>query len=190
MRAIGLVFLTLGYAASAVGAAGAVPSVAASQQAPTRSAADTAGNHSRKAAHAAPAGDRTQIGKTPEDQQNHPKAARNKIPAASASLSNPSRRSEFTKRRERPAPEDSENSHSPGSDQHADAARIGRARNQAVNHAPSDRAPSAVRPAAPSLSNVRHRGTNPAIVGGAGNPNAKNTAALDGTHMNRRRAGN
>jgi hypothetical protein len=190
MRAIGLVFLTLGYAASVVGATGAGQSVTAAQQTSNRSTADTGGNHSREVDHAALAGDRTHIGKTSDDQKNHPKVSGNKAPAANASLSKPSRRNELTKRRERSACEDSKNSHSPGSDKHADAAKNGLARNEAVNHAPSNHASSAVRAAVPSLSNVRQRGPNPAIVGGVGNSNSKNTAALDGTHMNRKRTGN
>jgi hypothetical protein len=190
MRAIGLVFLTLGYAASAVAAAGTSPSVAASQQAPARSAADTADNHSREADRAAPAGDRTQIGKTPEDPPKHPKAADNKIPAANASRSKTNHRNEVANRRERSASADSKNSHRPASDKSAGAAPNGLAPNEAAKRAPSDRAPSAVKGAVPSLGNVRHRGRNPAIVGGAGNSNSRNSAGLDGTHMNRRRVGN
>jgi hypothetical protein len=42
----------------------------------------------------------------------------------------------------------------------------------------------------PALSTMRHRGANPAIVGGAGNSSTRNTTALDGTHMSRRHIGN
>jgi hypothetical protein len=190
MRAIGLIFLTLGYAASAVGAAGDGQSVAAAQQTSTRSAADTVGNHPREAEHAAQTDDRTHIGKTSGDQQNHPKVSGNKAPAANASLSKPSRRNELANRRERSASQDYKSSDRPASDKSAGAAQNGLARNETVNHAPSIRAPSAARLAVPSLSNVRHRGPNPAIIGGVGNSNSKNIAALDGTHMNRRHTGN
>jgi hypothetical protein len=190
MRAIVLIFLTLGYAASAVGAAGAGQSAAAAQQTSNRSAADTVGNHPREADHAAPTDDRTHIGKTSGDQQIHPKVSGNKAPAANASLSKPSRRNELANKHERSASQDSKNSHRPASDKSAGAAQNGLARNATVSHGPSNRPSSPVRPAVPSLSNVRHRGANPAIVGGAGNSNTRNTAALDGTHMNRRRIGN
>jgi len=189
MRAARLIFLMLGCAA-AVSATGAARAVTASQQAPSRSAADTVGNRSREADHAVPAGDPTLSGKTPDAQQSHPKVSGKKAPAAKASLSKPSRRNEFTNKRERSASEDSKNSHGPGSDKPAGAAQNGLARNETVNHAPSHRAPSAVRPAVPALSTMRHRGANPAIVGGAGNSNTRNTTALDGTHMSRRHIGN
>jgi hypothetical protein len=190
MRAIGLIFLALGYAAFAVGAVGAVQSVAAAQQTSNRSAADTVGNHSREADHAAPAADGAHVGKPSEDQQNHPKVSANKAPAANASLSKPSLRIELANRRERSATQDSKNSDHPGSDRTVGAAENGRSRNETAHNAATVRQPSAVRPSVPSLSNVRHRGPNPPIVGGVGNSNSRNTGALDGTHMNRRRTGN
>ena len=33
---------------------------------------------------------------------------------------------------------------------------------------------------------MRHRGSNPAVIGGSATSNAKNTAAISGTRMNRR----
>jgi len=190
MRAVGLIFLTLGYAASAVGVAGAGQSVAAAQQAPSRSAPNAVGTRSHEADHAAPAADGTHVGKPSEDQQNHRKVSGNKLPASSTSPSKANRRNEVPNRRERSASGDSKNSYRPGSDKSAGAAQNGLARNETLNHTPSNCGPSAVRPAVPLLSNVRHRGANPAIVGGAGNSNSRNTGALDGTHMNRRRTGN
>jgi hypothetical protein len=190
MRAISLIFLTVGYAASAVGPAGAGQSVAASQQAPSRSVADTVGNHSREADHAAPTDDRTHIGKTSGDQPNHPKVSGNKAPAANASLSKPSRRNKLANRRERSASEGSMNSDHPGSDKTVGAVENGRSRDETAHNAATVPQPSAVRPSVPSLSNVRHRGANPAIVGGVGISNARNSGALDGKHMNRRRTGN
>ena len=134
--------------------------------------------------------DGTHIGKPSDDQQNHRKVSGNKLPTSSASPSKSNRPDELANRRERSASEDSVNSHRPASDKSAGAAQIGLARNETVNHSPSNRASSAVRPVVPSLGNVRHRGSNPAIVGGVGSSNARNTGALDGTHMNRKRTGN
>jgi hypothetical protein len=48
------------------------------------------------------------------------------------------------------------------------------------------RAPSVVRPTAPSFSIVRHRSPNPAVVAGAPNSRSSSAAALNGTRMNRR----
>lgn len=41
-------------------------------------------------------------------------------------------------------------------------------------------------PAVSSLSNVRHRGPNPAVIGGTMNSKTGNTGAIDGTRMSRR----
>jgi hypothetical protein len=189
MRSISLIFLTLGYAASSVGAAGAGQSVAAAQHAPSGSVADTVGNHPREADHAAPAAHGTHVGKPSEDQQIHRKVSGNKLPASNTSPSKANHRNEVPNSRERSASGNSKNSYRPGSDKSAGAAQNGIVRNETVNHAASHRASNTARPTVPSLRNVRHRGANPAIVGGAGNSSTRNTGALDGTHMNRKRAG-
>ena len=190
MKAIGVIFLTLGYAAWTVGPASAGQSVAAAQQTSPRSATNAAGNHSRAADHASPAGVRTQTGKPAKAQQNHSKISGNKPPTTNASPTKSSHRNEVPNRRERSVSAASKNSHRPGSDKSVGATQNRLARNETVSHAPSNRAPTAVRPSVPSLSNVRHRGANPAIVGGVGTSQARNSGALDGTHMNRRRMGN
>jgi hypothetical protein len=190
VKTVGLIFLTLGWAASAVGAAGVGQSVAASQQAPSRNVAGTVGNRSHEADHVAPAADRAHVGKPSDDQQNHRKVSGNKLPASNTSPSKSDHRNEVSSGRERSVRDDSKTSRRTGSDKSRGVAQNGLARNETTNHAASNRTPAVVRPAAPSLSNVRHRGANPAIVGGPGNSNTRNTAALDGTHMNRKRIGN
>jgi hypothetical protein len=190
VKTVGLIFLAFGWAASAVGAAGAGQSVAASQQAPSRSAANAAGNHSRDAEHAAPAADGAHVGKPSEDQQNRRKVSGNKPSTSNTSPSKANHRNEVSSGRARTASGNPENSNRPASAKSAGAAQNGLARNETVNRAASNRASGGVRAAVPSLSHARHRGPNPAIVGGVRNSNTRNTAALDGTHMNRRRIGN
>jgi hypothetical protein len=190
MRAIGLVFLTLGYAASVLGAAGWGQSVVASQQASPPSAANTVGNHSRETEHATATDGGTHLGKAPDDQQNHRNISGNKFPTSNSSLSKSNRPSGLPNRHQRSAAEDSKNFHRPGSGKSGGAAKNGFTRNETVNHASSNRAPSAAQRSVPSLGNVRHRGPNPAIISRAGSSSTRNTAALDGTHMNRKRTGN
>jgi len=190
MKTVGLMFLMLGCAASAVRATYAGQSVAASQPSTSRSAANAVGNHSRDAEHAAPADAATRVGKPSEEQQAHRKVPSNKPSTSNTSASETNHRNEASSGGERSVRDGSKNSNRPASDKSAVAAQNGLARNETVNHAPPDRASGVVRPAAPSLGNVRHRGANPAIVGGPGNSNTRNTAALDGTHMNRKRIGN
>jgi hypothetical protein len=74
----------------------------------------------------------------------------------------------------------------PGSSKFAAAAKSGFVRSETVSNALSARAPSVVRPTAPSVTNVRHRSPNPAVVAGAPNSRSSNAAALNGTRMNRK----
>jgi hypothetical protein len=190
MKIIGLVILMLGCAAWRVRAVYAGQSVAASPQEASRSAADKAGSHSREADHAAPANAGTRAGKPSDDEQVHRKVSTNKPPASNPTVRGSNHRNEAANSREHSASGDSTNSNRAGTVNSAGAAQNGLARNETINHSPSDRTPSNVRPAAPALSTVRHRGANPAIVGRARNSNSRNTMALDGTHMNRKHTGN
>jgi hypothetical protein len=78
------------------------------------------------------------------------------------------------------------NLHQPGLDKPGGAAKSGFIRNETVNNALAVRTPSVIRPTVPSLDNVRHRGLNPAVVGGSPNSHRRNTGAIDGTRMNRK----
>jgi hypothetical protein len=78
------------------------------------------------------------------------------------------------------------NLHQPDSNKSSGAAKSGFIRNETVNNALGVRAPSVVRPTAPSFNNVRHRGPNPAVVGGSLNSHGTNTGTIDGTRMNHR----
>ena len=74
----------------------------------------------------------------------------------------------------------------PGWASSGSAARSGLVANPAGHHASPVRMASAVRPPAPSLSTVRHRSPNPAVVSGVTNLHGRNSAAINGTGMNRR----
>jgi hypothetical protein len=190
MKATCLLFLTISCAALMPETAYAGSSNPAFQQSSSESAPNLVNDHPQDAGHATLADGGTRLGKASDDQQNHRKISGNKLPTNNPRLSKSNRPNEVPSRRERSAAEDSKNSHRPGSDKSGGAAKNGLIRNETVNHAASNRGPSTARPSVPSLGNVRHRGPNPAIIGGAGSSNTRNTAALDGTHMNRKRTGN
>jgi hypothetical protein len=78
------------------------------------------------------------------------------------------------------------NIHPPGSTLSAGAAKGGLIPNQTVHNALAVRTPSVIRPTVPSLNNVRHRGPNPAVVGGSANLHSRNIGAINGTRMNRK----
>jgi hypothetical protein len=78
------------------------------------------------------------------------------------------------------------NLHQPGSDKPSGAPKSGFIRKETVNNALAVRAPSVVRPTVPLLNNVRHRGPNPAVMDGSADFHGRNTAAINGTRMNRK----
>jgi hypothetical protein len=82
------------------------------------------------------------------------------------------------------------NLHPPGSDKSGGAAKGGFIKNEKVDSALTARPPSVARSTVASLNPLpnhgRHRGPNPAVVGGSANPASSNTGALNGTRMNRR----
>jgi hypothetical protein len=66
------------------------------------------------------------------------------------------------------------------------AARQTAFRQETMNSALPVRPATAVRIGSPSPANARHRGSNPAIVGGPMNATARNTSALSGSAVHRR----
>ncbi len=88
--------------------------------------------------------------------------------------------------RERPAPGNPINIRQPASNR-SDAARTERLmQSDRINRALPVQPPAVIRPGGSALDNVRHRGPNPAIIGGTMNSNTGNTGAINGTRMNRR----
>jgi hypothetical protein len=78
------------------------------------------------------------------------------------------------------------NFHRPNSDKSRDAAESGLIQNRSVNNALRVRQPSIGRPTSLSANNPRHRGPNPAVVGGAANATTRDTGMLNGVSMHRR----
>jgi hypothetical protein len=76
--------------------------------------------------------------------------------------------------------------HQPGSNRSGAASKSGLVQNETVSNALAVRTPSVVRPTAPSFNNVRHRGPNPAVVGGSPPSHSSNTGTINGARMNRK----
>lgn len=66
------------------------------------------------------------------------------------------------------------------------SAESGSVRNETGTNARPARRPSVVRPAEPPLGDVRHRGANPAVIGGPRKSGRGVNGAINGTAMNRR----
>ncbi len=193
MKTTWLLFLSMSWATLTHGTGYAAPSSPASQQSYPGSSANTASDHPRDPAQrdAAPAGDGRHPtgGKASDEQRDHGRASDRNNPPSRASLiglTKANRPKQLPNRRQRSIPGNAMNLHQPGSDKSGGAAKGGLIRNETVNDALAARMPSVVRPTVPSFINVRHRGPNPAVVGGSALSHSSNTGAINGTRMNRR----
>ena len=75
----------------------------------------------------------------------------------------------------------------PGSDKSSSATKGGVTHNETVNNALPVRRLTVAQPNLLSLNNnVRHRGPNPAIIGGSANSASRTSGAIDGTRMHRK----
>jgi len=133
---------------------------AASPEPSPRGPANASSDHVRESEHAAPTDERNRFG-------SHRSRASVIRPSAPKQLPNP--------------PRHSTSRNAPGG-----PPRGGLVPSEIANPAPSVRPPTVVSLQAPSLENVRHRGANPAIIGGSANSDARNTGALNGTRMPRK----
>ena len=183
-----LLFLMIAFAMWIGGASYA----ASAQQTSAGSPGDTAGERSHDAERAATADDgKGKKEQSPSDEQPAPRhASDNSHSRGRAALTAASRPKQLPNSRKRFIPDNAANLQHPGSGKSAAAAKRGLVQNQAVKKAPLVLSPNVV-PATvaslrPSLSNVRHRGPNPPVVGGSANSNRMSTGAINGTHMNRR----
>ena len=133
-------------------------------------------------------------GTIPPRNKDLPRHASDKNhPRSRASLTAANRPKQLPNSRKRSIPGNAMNLHQPGSDKSGGAAKGGLIQNETVSNALPVRPPSIVRlrhNAQPSLNNVRHRGPNPAVVGGSAggsaNLDSSNTGAINGTRMHRK----
>jgi len=167
MKTMGLLFLTMSWAALLPGTGYAIPA----QEMSHADSEKSASGHAAEAKAVPPGHVRT-------SETNHRPAR--------ASLTNANRPQQLPNSRQRSPLGNAMNLHPPGSHIFAGAAKGGTIPNTTVNSAVPGRTSSLVRPAAPSLNNVPHRSPNPAVVGGSANLRSSNTGAINGTHMNRK----
>jgi hypothetical protein len=187
MKITGLLFLAMVWATWTPGASYAAPSPA-SDQTSAAASADTVGVHPGDARRATVDG----AGKPPAGgkARDEPRA-RGRVaggpnhPANHPSLAWAGHPSRLPNGRPRPLPGNALSP--PGSYQPTGLAKGGFIPTGTVRSAYPVRTSSAVRPSAPAFNNERHRGPNPAVVGGSVNLHRSNTGMINGTGMARRR---
>lgn len=182
MRTACLVLVMIGSAALATHA---VPSDAASQRAAAENASKASSDHRRRDEHTAAIEDRAaHTGKHSAEQQNHYRASGKNLAHSLASVAKPNR--------PRHVLNDHDHSMSKNADvqqtsNRASATTGGSIQMKAVKSDALGQSPGFLRPAVPSHNRVRHRGSNPAIVGGFMNSKIGNIGSINGTRMNRGR---
>jgi hypothetical protein len=128
-------------------------------------------------------------------EQRYPRHVSHKNhPRSRASLTAPNHPKQLPNGRKRSIPGNAANLHQSGSGKSSDAAKSRLIQNETASKATPVRPPGTFRPTAaslnPSLNNVRHRGPNPAVVGGSAggsaNLNSSNTGVINGTRMHRK----
>jgi hypothetical protein len=129
-------------------------------------------------------------GTSSDEPRDHHQASSKNPPGIRRSLTAANRPKQLPISRKGSLPGNAMNLHPPGSDKSGGAAKGGFIKNEKVNRVltarPTGVARSTVASLNPLPNHVRHRGPNPAVVGGSANPASSNTGALNGTGMNRR----
>jgi hypothetical protein len=187
MKATCLLFLMIGCAALTPGTSCAAQSSLASQQPSSESSANTISDHPRDAVHGAPVedGKYQKDGKISNEQRDHRHASGKELPRSRTSLTTSNRPKQVPNNGEHSTSGTAMNLHQPGSDKSGASARGALIQHGTVNVFASIR-PASIRPRVPLPNNVRHRGANPAVIGGSASSNSRNAGAIDGAHMNRR----
>jgi hypothetical protein len=126
-----------------------------------------------------------------DEPPDHRQASSKNHPRSRAGLTTANRPQRLPISRKTSLPGNAMNLHPPGSDKSGGAAKGGFIKNEKVNRALMARPTGVARSTVASLNplpnnNVRHRGPNPAVVGGSANSASSNTGGLNGTRMNRR----
>lgn len=187
MKTSCLVFMTIACAVLMYGTSYGAPSDPVSQQSSSASSSDTASDRPR-AERTDPAEARNhKAGEKPSHEQpgNRHVSDKNR-PPSQAGVPKASGPSQPPKGHERSTSGDAMNLHQPGPDKSVGAAKGGLLQNEAGNNPLRVRPSSVVRPAAPSLDNVRHRSPNPAVVSGSANATTRNTGAINGALVKRK----
>jgi len=181
MRTTRFLFLMIIWAALPHGTSYAAPP----QQTAAASAASTASDHAQGNPHAAPAdGGKHQKDRNPSDRQRNHRQVSGRNHARSPATKTRDRR-KLSNNREHLPSGNAMDLHPTASGKSVDAAKGGPPQGKTVNNASRVRRPSVVGPSASVLNNARHRGANPAVIGGSAMSD-KNTGTINGNRVHRK----
>ncbi len=187
MKALCFFFLVICCATLKSGTAFADSPSPTSQQTSPASSTNTVNVHPQDAEHAAPvdAGKGQKHGKPSDGRQDNRKVSGKNHPRGPASTMKV-RPKQPSNSREGSQPGNPTRLHQPGLDKSGTPTDSGSRQGEIANTALPRRPPSVIRPSVPLHNDVRHRGANPAVIGGSANSNSRSTGAINGTGMHRR----
>jgi hypothetical protein len=147
-------------------------------------------DHPHDAGRPAAADDGSQKEATASDKQPSRQAGAKNHPRSRSSLTTASHPAELPGSGKRSIPRITSNLVHQGPGNSKGAPRAGSVHHETVTNPLPVRPPSVGRPTVvslnPSLNNRRHRGPNPAVVGGSASLRNKSAGEMNGTHMNHR----
>ncbi len=157
------------------------------QQSAPQSATKTAVDHPHHAPNPAPAagGNRQKHG-NPSNEKQRPRQLSGRNPERGAATLQKVRPRQIQNASGRFTSTKPGNSHQPGNSKTGRAEKGASIKQEGGNSARPVQSPNATRPALPPQSNVRHRGANPAVIGGSANFGVRNTGAINGTSVRRK----
>jgi hypothetical protein len=160
---------------------------AQSQQTATDSSASTASGHPQDAKHAAVAGGgkRQKEGNSSDGRPTNQNVSEVNHPRSQSGLTTANRPKPLSNGGKHFAPESSMHIREAGSGKRNDAVKRGLTQRATINSARPIRPTNVTRPSAPLLNNARHRGANPAVIGGSA-ISVRNTGAVNGTRVHRK----
>jgi hypothetical protein len=186
MKATCLLFLMISYAALTPGTTYAGSSSSRPQQASPESAADTVSDHPQDAGQPAPAaGGKRQKDNNPSGEQGVRRHVSGKNQPRSLTTIKV-RPKQLPNNRELFPSRNAMNFHQPGSDKSGAAVKNGLIQRKTVNSVVPVRTANVNQPTVPLRNNARHRGANPAVIGGSANSAGRNSGAINGTGVHRR----
>jgi hypothetical protein len=147
--------------------------------------------HPHDAGHAAPGDDGKRQKEVTTGERRNARGTSDKTRSHSrASMTATKRPAQFSKKNKHAASGNGLNPRQPNPDKSGGAAKGGLIQHEAVNRAPQVRSANVFKPNAasllPSANSPRHRGPNPAVVGGSAHTSSSNTGAINGTSMHRK----
>jgi hypothetical protein len=184
-----LAFMLIAFASLTLRTSCAAPSNQdrASQKSSSLTSDKTLGDHPPDAKHAAPDdGGRTRKDGGTSDQRRDHRHISDRNHSRSPATQTKDRAKQLPNNRAHSRPGNAVSVHQLGSVKSGAEVKAGLVQHETANRAVALRQPSVIRPNLPLVNNARHRGANPAVIGGSENSHGRNSGTINGTAVHRK----